>query len=233
MDTESKLGIFTMGWISPNSTNVFHRLLKPTVFLVALVPFGLLVWGGLNDTLGANPVETITLETGTWGLNFILITLAVSPWRRITHWNSIMRLRRMLGLFGFFYLCLHFTTYLWLDQIFDLTDIISDIVDRPYIAIGFTGFTMLIPLAVTSTNAMVKRLGGRNWRRVHRLAYFAAAAGVAHFLWLVKADLREPLIYLAVLVILMALRAPPVIRFLQSWTQKISPTTTSSFSESR
>ena len=207
--------------------------MKPAVFTVALVPLGLLVWGGFNDGLGVNPVETITFETGTWGLNFVLITLAVTPLRRISGWNGVVRLRRMLGLFGFFYVCVHFTTYLWLDQYFSIADIIDDILERPYITIGFSGLLMLIPLAVTSTNGMVKRLGGANWRRLHRLAYFAAGAGVVHFIWLVKADLREPLIYLAILLVLMVLRTPPMVRFMQSWARKKSPTTKSSYSESR
>ena len=214
------------------------KLLKPLLFIVALVPLGRLVWGAFNGALGANPVETITFETGTWGLNFLLITLTVTPLRRLSGWNGVVRLRRMLGLFGFFYICLHFTTYLWLDQYFSVADIIEDIVERPFITIGFSGFVLLTPLAVTSTNGMVKRLGGANWRRLHRLAYFAAAAGVAHFIWLVKADLREPLIYLAILITLMLLRLAPVVRLIQAmrtrlWTPKTSPTTRSSFSESR
>ena len=216
---------------------MFRNVLKPAVFMASLAPFGLLVWGAFSGGLGANPVETITFETGTWGLNFILITLAVTPLRRLSRWNGIIRLRRMLGLFGFFYICLHFTTYVWLDQYFSIADIIEDIIDRPYITMGFTALVMLIPLAITSTNAMVKRLGGKNWRRLHRLAYFAAVGGVVHFIWLVKADLREPLIYLAVLSALMVLRAPPVVRFIQSvqaksWTAKTSPTTRASYSES-
>ncbi len=213
-------------------------LLKPVVFTAALVPLGFLVWGAFNDGLGANPVETITFATGDWALRFLLITLTVTPLRRITGWNGIVRIRRMLGLFGFFYVCLHFTTYLWLDQYFSVADIIDDIVERPFITAGFTGFIMLIPLALTSTNGMVKRLGGANWRRLHTLAYFAAGAGVLHFIWLVKSDLREPLIYLSILVALMVLRAPPMVRFIQFartrvWAPKTSPTTRSSYSESR
>jgi len=198
-----------------------------------MVPVGLLVWRGVNGMLGTNPVETITSQTGSWGLNFILITLAVSPLRRITGWSVLLRLRRMLGLFSFFYIFLHFITYLWLDQFFDLADVLSDIIDRPYITAGFTGFVLLIPLAVTSTNAMVRRLGSANWRRLHRMAYFAAMAGVVHFIWLVKADLREPLTYLVVLMFLMALRMQPVVRFIQSWARNTSRTTTSNFSENR
>ena len=213
-------------------------MLKPVVFAAALVPLGFLVWGAFNDGLGANPVETITFETGEWGLRLLLLTLTVTPLRRITGWNGVVRVRRMLGLFGFFYICLHFTTYIWLDHYFSIADVIDDIVERPYITVGFTGFMMLIPLALTSTNRMVKRLGGANWRRLHRLAYFAAGAGVLHFLWLVKADLREPLIYLAIVSALMVLRIPAVLRFIQSvrtklWAPKTSQTTRSSYSESR
>lgn len=213
-------------------------LLKPAVFAAALVPLGFLVWGAFNDGLGANPVETITFETGEWGLRFLLVTLTITPLRRLSGWNGVVRIRRMLGLFGFFYICLHFTTYVWLDQYFSIADIIDDIVERPYITAGFTGFMMLIPLALTSTNRMVKRLGGANWRRLHRLAYFATGAGVLHFIWLVKADLREPLIYLGILTVLMVLRLPGVLRLIQLtrmklWAPKTSPRTRSSYSESR
>ena len=144
------------------------------------MPFALLVDGLFSGGLGANPVETITHETGTWALRLLLVTLAVTPLRRLTGWNLLVRYRRMLGLFAFFYACLHFTTYLWLDQYFDVAAIIDDIVERPYITLGFTGFVLLLPLAATSTNAMVRRLGGKRWRQLHRLGYVAACArGVA------------------------------------------------------
>lgn len=186
------------------------RLLKPCLFLCALVPLGLLIGDGFNDGLGANPVEAITHRTGDWGLRFLLITLAVTPLRRLSGWHWLGRLRRMLGLFAFFYLCLHFLTYAILDSGLDPGYIADDILKRPYITIGFTSFCLLIPLAVTSTDGMVRRLGGRRWRLVHRLAYVAGAGGVLHFLWLVKADLREPLIYLGILVVLLGLRIPAV-----------------------
>jgi sulfoxide reductase heme-binding subunit YedZ len=184
------------------------------MFFLALLPLALLVWNALHDGLGANPVEAITFETGEWGLRFLLITLCVTPLRRITGWQALVRLRRMLGLFAFFYLCLHFLTYLVLDAFFDFRYILEDITDRTYITLGFTSFVLLIALAATSTDAMVRRLGGRRWRRLHKLAYVAAAGGVLHFLWLVKADLREPLIYLGILLLLFLARIPAVAKYL-------------------
>lgn len=191
-----------------NRQQLVTRVLKPAIFVAALVPFALLVWGATHDALGANPVETITFTTGDWSLRFLLITLCVTPVRRITGWHELVRVRRMLGLFAFFYVCLHFSTYLVLDAFFDLRYILEDITDRTYITLGFTSFVLLIPLAVTSTDAMVRRLGGRRWRTLHRLAYVAATGGVLHFLWLVKADLREPLIYLGILLVLFLARVP-------------------------
>jgi sulfoxide reductase heme-binding subunit YedZ len=186
------------------------RLLKPAVFVVALIPLVMLVWNALHDGLGANPVEAITFETGEWGLRFLLITLSVTPLRRISGWSVLVRLRRMLGLFAFFYICLHFLTYLTLDAFFDLDYILEDITDRTYITLGFSSFLLLIALAATSTDAMVRRLGGRRWRLLHKLAYAAALGGVLHFLWLVKVDLREPLIYLGILLVLFLARVPAV-----------------------
>jgi len=193
-----------------NLQSLAARALKPVVFVLALVPLGVLVWNAVHDGLGANPVEAITFETGEWGLRFLLITLCLTPLRRISGWQALARVRRMLGLFAFFYVCLHFLTYVVLDAFFDLAYILEDITDRTYITLGFTSFLLLIPLAVTSTNAMMRRLGGRRWRRLHRLAYAAAAGAVLHFLWLVKADLREPLIYLGILLVLFVLRVPGI-----------------------
>lgn len=193
-----------------NRQPLTSRALKPTIFLAALVPLALLVWNAFHDGLGANPVETITHETGSWGLRFLLLTLLVTPLRRASGWQALARVRRMLGLFAFFYICLHFLTYVVLDAYFDLHYILEDIADRTYITLGFTSFVLLVPLALTSTNAMVRRLGGRNWRRLHRLAYVAATGGVLHFIWLVKADLREPLIYLGLLLLLFLARVPAI-----------------------
>ncbi len=179
---------------------------KPLVFVAALLPFGWLVWLGGSDQLGANPIETITRYTGDWTLRFLFITLAVTPLRNLSGWNWLMRLRRMLGLYAFFYAVLHFATYLVLDQFFAWEHIVDDIAERPYITVGFASFVLLIPLAITSTNAMVRRLGGRRWQRLHRSVYVIAIGGVVHFLWLVKADLREPLIYGAILAVLLGYR---------------------------
>ena len=184
---------------------VLRFVIKPVVFLAALVPAALLVRGGIQNDLGANPIETITHQTGLWTLRFLMITLAVTPVRRITGWHAVIRLRRMLGLFGFFYACLHFLTYLVLDQFFAFDAIVADIAKRPYITVGFTGFVLLIPLAATSTAGMIRRLGKR-WQRLHRLIYVAAFCGVLHYLWLVKADLRDPRVYSITLAVLLGIR---------------------------
>lgn len=191
-----------------NREQQIRWVLKPAVFLVSLAPFGLLIWWAFNDGLGANPVEFITRHTGQWGLRFLVITLCVTPLRKITGWNALARIRRMLGLYAFFYLTLHFSTYLVLDAEFSLAYIVEDVVERLYITAGFTGFCLLIPLAATSTNGMVRRLGGKRWQQLHRLVYPAVLAGCLHFLWLVKADVREPLIYLSIVLVLLLMRTP-------------------------
>jgi sulfoxide reductase heme-binding subunit YedZ len=182
------------------------RRAKPMLFLLGLAPFAWLLFRVFTGRLSPEPVEDITFATGDWGLRFLLITLAVTPLRALSGFNALIRLRRMLGLFAFFYLCLHFATYLVLDQFFDWSAIVEDIAKRTYILVGLTGFVLLIPLAVTSTDAMMKRLGGRRWKRLHKLVYVTAVAGVVHFLWLVKADISEPMIYIAILVILLGYR---------------------------
>ena len=181
-------------------------VVKPILFLVCLVPLTRLVWDGLHENLGANPVETIRLFTGDWTLRFLLITLAVTPLRRLTGWNAMVRVRRMLGLFAFFYAALHVISYVWLDQFFMWDLIVEDVYKRPYITVGFTAFMLLLPLAFTSTNGMVRRLGGKHWQRLHRLVYIIAILGVVHFWWLVKSDIRQPLIYAAVLALLLGYR---------------------------
>jgi sulfoxide reductase heme-binding subunit YedZ len=183
------------------------RVLKPVVFTVSLGPAAWLVWAAAIDGLGANPIDAITDTTGTWTLRFLLITLAVTPLRRLTGWNEVIGVRRMLGLFAFAYGTLHFSTYLVLDQFFAFDAIVADIAKRPYITVGFTGFVLMVPLAVTSTAGWIRRLGGRTWRRLHRLVYVSAAAGVVHYLWLVKADTTRPLRYAALLAVLLGLRA--------------------------
>ena len=183
----------------------FQRI-RLGVFLLCLAPLVRLLVLGVTDGLTANPIEFITRSTGTWTLVFLLITLAVTPLRRALGWPSLLRLRRMLGLYAFFYGCLHLTTYVWLDQFFDPVAIARDIVKRPFITMGFTAFVLMIPLALTSSNAMVRRLGAARWQKLHRLVYAVATAGVVHYWWLVKRDVTQPLLYALVLVALLAAR---------------------------
>ena len=185
------------------------RALRAGVFLAALAPFLLLCFDFFTDGFGAEPVEEITHRTGWWALTLLLATLAVTPLRKLSGWNRVIQLRRMLGLFAFFYACLHFLTYLGLDQLFAFDYIGEDIAERPYITVGFTAWLLLVPLAVTSTKGWIRRLGKR-WTKLHRLVYVSAALGVLHFFWLVKADTREPLIYAAVLALLLAARVVPL-----------------------
>jgi sulfoxide reductase heme-binding subunit YedZ len=180
---------------------------KAWLALLCLLPLMRLVALGMDGGLGANPIEFITRSTGTWTLVGLLVTLSVTPLRRLTGRANFIRYRRMLGLFAFFYACLHFVTYLWLDQFFDPAAIARDIVKRPFITLGFTAFTLLIPLAATSNHAMMRRLG-RRWQQLHRLIYLIAVLGVIHYLWLVKKDLTEPLMYGGMLALLLAVRLP-------------------------
>ena len=182
------------------------KWIKAAVFLACLVPLGHLVWQGFRNRLGANPVEYITHSTGWWALAFVLITLCVTPLRKIAGQPWLLRLRRMLGLFAFFYANLHFVTYVWLDQSFVWKDIVKDIGKRPFIMLGFAAFVLLIPLAVTSTNKMVKRLGAKRWQWLHRLIYGLSALGVAHFWWLVKKDTTEPFTFAVLLAALLIIR---------------------------
>lgn len=183
-----------------------NKILKPIVFLAALGPLALLAWNALHNNLGANPIEEITHQTGLWTLILLLVTLSITPLRRLLpSFSWLIQYRRMIGLFAFFYGCLHLTTYLWLDQSFDLSAIIKDVYKRPFITAGFTAFVLMVPLALTSTKGWIRRLGKR-WQLLHRLIYFSAAAGVFHFIWLVKKDLREPLIYATVFGALMVIR---------------------------
>jgi sulfoxide reductase heme-binding subunit YedZ len=187
------------------------RLLKILVFAAGLVPAAALVVAAFTDNLTANPIEYITHQTGNFALTFLLITLAITPIRRFTGWHEVIRVRRMLGLFAFFYATLHVLTWAVIDQFFDLPAMIEDVAKRPYITVGMAGYLMLVPLALTSTTAMIRRLG-RRWQTLHRLTYFAAIAGVIHFWWLVKADLREPQRFAAILTLLLVLRAWWVLR---------------------
>jgi len=181
-------------------------VLKPIVFLLCLSPFVILGWNAYNGTLSANPIDDITDATGTWTLRFLMITLAVTPLRKLTGWNWLLQIRRMLGLFAFFSVSLHFFTYIYLDQFFLWEEILADIPKRPFIAVGFTSFLLLIPLAATSTDRMTRWLGGKTWTKLHRLVYFSALGGVIHYLWLVKADTQAPLTYGAILTLLMGMR---------------------------
>lgn len=181
-------------------------LIKALLFLLCLVPLARLIVLGANDALGANPIEFITRSTGTWTLVFLLVTLSVTPLRKIFNQPALIKLRRMFGLFAFFYVCLHFTTYIWLDQFFDAGEIAKDIVKRPFITVGFLAFVLLIPLAATSNNAIIKRLGARRWQRLHRLVYPIGILGVVHYWWLVKKDLTQPIIYASILAVLLGYR---------------------------
>ena len=182
------------------------RRIKPWVFAACLVPLGLLVWAAFTGGLTANPIEDITHRTGDWTLRFLLAALAVTPLRKLLGWSSLASFRRMVGLFAFFYAVLHLSTYLVLDFFFAFDLIFDDIVERRYVTAGFTGFVLLVPLALTSTKGMIRRLGGQRWRRLHRLVYLAAVAGVVHYLWLVKLDIGPPLVYAAVLAVLLGIR---------------------------
>lgn len=181
-------------------------LLQATVVVNGLVPFAILAWDAAHGRLGVNPVEFVTRTTGTLCLTFLMLTLAVTPIRRLTGWGGVMKLRRMLGLFAFFYGGLHLVTYLWFDQFFHLGPILADVVGRPFILIGLLAFGLMVPLAWTSTSAWVKRLGGERWRRLHRRVYAVAALGVLHYLLLVKADLARPLGFATALGVLLGVR---------------------------
>ena len=182
------------------------RLTKIALFLAALIPLERLLWKALHDALGANPIEVITHSTGDWTLIFVLTTLAITPLRRLTRQYWLIGLRRMIGLFAFFYGTLHFLTYIWLDKFFDLHEMLKDIEKRRFITVGFSAFVLMVPLALTSTAWSIRRLGGKNWQRLHRLIYLTGILAVVHYIWLVKADLRKPLGYGAVLTILLAYR---------------------------
>jgi len=204
------------------SDQIVRWVLKPVTFIGALVPACALVWAFLADRLSANPLGDITNTTGDWALRFLCITLAITPLRRLSGWNSAIRLRRMLGLFAFFYGGLHFFTYVILDRRAGLESPVAnaswmvwrplvaalsqDIYRRPFIAAGFAAFVLMIPLAVTSTAGMIRRLGGRRWRALHRLMYVSCLAAVVHYWWLVKVDVRRPVAYGVVVAILLAFR---------------------------
>ena len=182
------------------------RLFKGSLFIVFLMPLVVLLFGLLNEQLGANPIEVLTRDTGQWALRFLLISLSISPLRLLFGWHFLAPIRRMVGLYCFFYASVHMLLYIWLDQFFNLGDIIDDIIERPFITVGVISFLALIPLAVTSNDKMKKRLGSERWKKLHSLVYFIGMAGALHFFMLVKKDITEPLIYIAILVILLGIR---------------------------
>ncbi len=188
---------------------------KPLVFLASLAPIVVLLYLGSTAQLSANPVDDITDGTGHWTLRFLMVTLAITPMRRLTGWNFLTRFRRMMGLFAFFYGILHFTTYIWLDQGLDWAGILVDLPKRPFITAGFTGLVLMLPLALTSTKGWIARLGGKRWQWLHRAIYISGVAAVAHYVWLVKLDRTYPYRYAMLLAVLLGIRAwyalkPPV-----------------------
>lgn len=187
----------------------FNRwwIVKPAVLLVCLVPMAVLIRATFANELGANPLETIRDTTGLWTLRFLMFALAITPLRKITKWHSLSRFRRMFGLFAFFHAFLHFITYVWLDQFFDVNEMVEDLTRRPFIMAGYASFIVLIPLAVTSTKKWIGRLGGKRWQMLHRLVYIAAIAGVLHYYWRVKLDVLNPIAYGVLLAALLGFRA--------------------------
>jgi sulfoxide reductase heme-binding subunit YedZ len=204
------------------SLRIVRIVIKPLVFVASLGPAAWLIWAGLTGHLSANPLSDLTNETGLWTLRFVCITLAITPLRKLTGWHAVIRFRRMTGLFAFFYGTLHFLTYTIADKFagLDFPDGIvawstaknlaasvgEDIYKRPYITVGFTAFVLMVPLAVTSTAGWIRRLGGKQWNRLHRLIYITAVAAVVHYYWLVKADVRSPLLYAAIVAVLLGVR---------------------------
>jgi sulfoxide reductase heme-binding subunit YedZ len=206
----------------PVRDRTIRWVLKPIVFAAALLPAAFMIWAALEGRLGADPLKEITHETGDWTLRFIVLTIAVTPLRRLSGWNALIRFRRMAGLFAFFYGTTHFLIYVVADRFAGLdfqdgiwawstaralgASIWDDIYKRPYITVGFTGFVAMIPLAITSTTGWIRRMGGRNWQRLHQLVYLTAVAGVVHYWWLVKADTRHPATYAALVALLLGTR---------------------------
>jgi sulfoxide reductase heme-binding subunit YedZ len=186
------------------------------LFLLCLAPLGWLAWRAWRQELTANPIEYITHFTGDWTQRFVIATLAVTPLRKRLGLAGLIRYRRTIGLFAFFYGSLHFLTYIWLDNFFDIHEIVKDVAKRPFITAGFTAFVLMVPLAVTSTAGWIRRLGGRRWERLHRLIYVTAIAAVAHYYWLVKSDIRLPVFYGTLVALLLAYRLPRLIQ-----TQKV------------
>jgi len=192
---------------SPELTN---KVIKPILFVLCLLPALLLAWQTFTDQLGANPLEALLHSTGDWALRLLLLTLCVTPVRKLTHWHALIRLRRMLGLYAFFYAMLHVSCWLVFEHFFDWQAMLNDIFKRPYITVGFAAMLMMLPLAITSNQYFLKRLGGRAWQQLHQLVYLVAIAAVIHFWWKMKLDISEPLIYAVLLAVLLAVRYPPI-----------------------
>jgi len=191
-------------WRNPSNATV--QRIKWLLIVLGMLPLARLVAGFPLGWLGANPIEFITRSTGTWTLVGLAVTLSITPLRKLLNWPWLVRLRRTAGLLAFFYVCLHFTTYIWFDRFFDVDDIIKDIIKRPFITVGFAAFLLFIPLAVTSNNAIIKKLGAKLWQRIHYSVYLIATLGVIHYWWLVKKDLTQPIIYACVFALLFAIR---------------------------
>ncbi|MDO8654508.1 MAG: protein-methionine-sulfoxide reductase heme-binding subunit MsrQ [Undibacterium sp.] len=191
-----------------NVSNKQIAQLKIVLFVLALLPFIRLVAFVFLDRLGANPVEFITRNTGDWTLYFLCITLAMTPLRKLLQWHWLIRFRRMLGLYVFFYAFLHFMTFLWFDHFFDVVEMWTDVLKRPFITVGFSAFVLLIPLALTSTNGMIRRLGGKRWQLLHRLVYLIAPLGVLHYFWMKagKHDFSQPWLFAGIVFMLLAIR---------------------------
>jgi sulfoxide reductase heme-binding subunit YedZ len=183
-----------------------QRWTKVLVFVAGLAPLMWAGWRAYNQNLTANPIEYITHFTGDWTIRFLVFTLAVTPLRKLLGLPDLIRFRRMIGLFAFFYGTLHFTTYIWLDKFFDLAEVWKDVAKRPYITAGFLGFVLMLPLAITSTTGWIRRMGGKRWQALHRLVYISAMAGVVHYYWLVKSDIRLPAMYGAFVAVLLGYR---------------------------
>jgi len=185
--------------------DLFNRLFRPILFILLLLPALYYAYGIWQDTLGANPLEAIIRGLGDWALRILLLTLVMSPLRRLINWPQALRLRRMLGLYAYFYVILHLVGYLWFDQFFDWEEIWFDILERPFITIGMAAVVLLTPLAITSTKGMIRRLG-KNWKRLHSLVYLISILAVIHFWWMVKIDVTEPAIYSVILAVLLVER---------------------------
>jgi sulfoxide reductase heme-binding subunit YedZ len=199
------------------------RWVKPPFFLLCVAPLGWLLLRADRHGLGPNPIEFVTHATGDWTIRFLVATLAVTPLRRLLGFGQLVRFRRMLGLFAFFYGCLHLLTYVWFDKFFDVHEMVKDVTKRPFITAGFTALMLMVPLAVTSTTGWIRRLGGRRWQALHRLVYASAVAGVVHYAWLVKSDVRLPLSYGTLVALLLGYRVAATIKKRASGGKNLAP----------